>query len=230
MKLCLMIVLALALCLPALADDALSLPDGRQFRLEAKRLGEQYRAEEYETEGIYMLNLMEGEAVFQQLFFTTLESGEEGPFIRTEDLNFDGYPDLDITYALGNANSRHIFFFYDQDTGKYEPWAYGSDWISNYILDAEKGYLINYTHDSAVTGQTAIYRWEGKQLQLLRLGSLTWDEYDPHLVRLTVTDYSYHPARQQLILEKSLDVAQASEEEVLSLMQEMEAKLWEGLK
>ena len=95
--------------LPALADDSLSLPDGRQLRLEPLHLGDQYQVESANMESIFMLNLYENDALFQQLYFTTQENREEGPFIKAQDLNFDGYPDLDIIYQLKKNNIMLYF-------------------------------------------------------------------------------------------------------------------------
>ena len=229
----LVFLLLLFLCacsLPALADDSLSLPDGRQLRLEPLHLGDQYQVESANMESIFLLNLYENDALFQQLYFTTQENRQEGPFIKAQDLNFDGYPDLDIIYQLGASNSWHIFFFYDQDTGKYEPWQYSYMWLSNYTLDPENGYLINYVHDSAVTGTKEIYRWEEKTLQPVRSAHIRHDEYDYDTVHLEITYYGDGPAKRETVHYRSLDLMSASDEEILSMHQEMDERLFKDLK
>ncbi|MBE5787581.1 MAG: hypothetical protein E7324_08600 [Clostridiales bacterium] len=230
MKKLIVSLLLLCLCiLPALADDSLSLPDGRTLRLEPILLGQQFRAEEANTEDIYMLNLYNGEGLFQQLYFTTLESREEGPFIKAQDLNFDGYPDLDIIYLLGASNSQHIFFFFDQETGRYAPWPYSYRWLSNFTADAEKKVIINYIHDSAMTGTKEIYRWEGKKLQLVRKGDIIWDETDPDILVLRIAQTDPEWGELTVIHTRSQDVNTASEAEILSMHQERDTLLFEGL-
>ena len=163
------------LALPALADDHLSLPDGREVELAVFPLGEQYRGTEGNYEKLWLLQMYEGnaKAPFQSLAFATQR---EEAVVKVRDINFDGWPDLDILYLLGASNSQHIFFFYDQGSERYEPWHYGYAWLSNYEVDEKKQWIVNYIHDSAATGTKEVYRWEGKRLQLLRRWEVKWNE------------------------------------------------------
>ena len=230
MKRMLIFVLCLITCsLPALADDSLALPDGQQLRLDPIYLGDQYQAESANMESIFMLNLYENDALFQQLYFTTQENREEGPFIKAQDLNFDGYPDLDIIYQLGASNSRHIFFFYEPDIGLFRPWEYGYCWLSNFEVDPQREWIINYIHDSAVTGTKEIYHWEGKMLQPVRSAHIRHDEYDYDTVHLEITYYSDDPAKRETVHYHSLDLMSASDEEILSMHQEMDERLFNDL-
>ena len=227
-----LLMLALCLCLfvlSAQAEETTAFPNGKALEWEAVLLGRQFRADEGNTEDVYMLNLYLDGDFFQQLYFTTQETREEGPFIKAADLNFDGYPDLDIVYQLGASNSRHIFFFYDQETGKYEPWIFTYMGLSNYDLDAEHAYIINYDHNSALSGVKTIYRWDGKTLQPVRSAGVYQDEYDEYTFRLTVSYYSYGPARKETKEYQRLNIAEASDEEALEMWKTLEELMWDGL-
>lgn len=221
----------LLLCLfslPALADDSLTLPDGSNLQLQPILLGRQFR--EGNTEDIYLLNLYKDDGLFQQLYFTTLETRESGPFIKAHDLNFDGYPDLDIVYLLGASNSQHILFFYDQQLGGYAPWPYSYQWLSSFQADPETGYIINYIHDSAMTGTKEIYRWEGQKLNLVRRGDILWDEENPDSLILRISQPDPAWGEMTIAYSRTLDLKTATSDDELALHQEMEEKLWEGLK
>jgi len=223
--------LCFAFCiLPALGDDFIAMPDGQQIRLEPILLESQFRGADAVTEDIFVLTLYEGDAPFQELYFTTMESREYGPLIKAHDLNFDGWPDLDIIYLLGASNSQHIFFFYEPDIGLFRSWEYGYHWLSNFEADPETNLIINYIHDSAITGTKEIYRWEGKQLKLVRRGEIAWDENNPDALVLRIAAPDPQEGELKTIHTGALDLGTASENDLLSFHQERDKRLWEGLK
>ena len=228
----------LAAATSALADDAVLLPDGRRLLLEAELAGEQVRGADCEWEAIFRLDVREegAERPLQSLYFTTLDAfsldeGEQRPWIKAHDVNFDGWPDLDIIYLLGASNSQHTFFFWDAEQGRFIPRNIGWAWLSSFDLLPEKGLIVNYIHDSAATGTKEIYRWEEGKLRLVRRGEIAWSEEDGQTLVLTICepDPVYGNTREIYRQELDLRTAQAAEEATLALDQKREELLWQGI-
>ena len=89
--------------------------------------------------------------------------------------------------------------------------------------------IINYIHDSAMTGTKEIYRWEGKKLQLVRKGDIIWDETNPDILVLRIAQTDPEWGELTVIHTRSQDVNTASEAEILSMHQERDTLLFEGL-
>lgn len=227
-RICMVVFAMMLLSLPALADDHLSLPDGREVRLAVSSLGEQYRGTEGNAEMLWLLQMYEGNSrvPFQSLAFATQR---EEAAVMVRDLNFDGWPDLDILYLLGASNSQHIFFFYDQESGQYEPWHYGYAWLSNYETDEEKQWIVNYIHDSAATGTKEVYRWEGKKLQLLRRWEIKWNDENPEEMLFFVWEADLENGGLKELYSGGLSPFAAPEGAERELHRELDEILFQGL-
>ena len=102
----------------------------------------------------------------QVLYFTT---ETETPFVRLEDVNFDGVEDIVIVTAVGATNAFYEFFVWD---GSQYVWAehwqmeYG---LCNYQLDP-RGYVVCYGHNGLAGAlfEEIIFCWEGTALRPLR--------------------------------------------------------------
>lgn len=232
----LMVAALLAAAASAMAEDAVLLPDGRRLLLTTERVGEQVRGADCEWEAIYRLDVQEegAEQPLQSLYFTTLETvaqddGTEKPWIKAWDLDFDGWPDLDILYLLGASNSQHTFFFWDAEQGRFLSRHIGWAWLSSFELLPEKGLIVNYIHDSAATGTKEIYRWQDGRLQLVRRGEIAWSEEDAQTLVLTLTEPDPAQANTKETYRQELNLRTAQAGEELALDQKREELLWQGL-
>ena len=229
-KFCVLLFLFLFPLPAALGETQFSFPTGESFTLSAQLVGEQYRAADYALEKIYRLDIIAEETgdIFQSLYVSTQHDFEGQPGVIMKDLDFDGYPDLDILYLLGASNSQHTFFFYNPNESAFEARPFGPVWLSNYTLYPEKQLVYNYIHDSAATGTSEIYRWENETLRLVRRAEIRFDEQSPMTLILTVSepDPDMGGVRETYRL---LDLNTADEGTELALHQEADALLWEGL-
>lgn len=226
-----LLLLLLFLAPAALGEAQFSFPTGEQFSIAAEWVGQQYRGADYAREKIFRLDIIREETkeIFQSLYVSTQDDFEGRPGIVAKDLDFDGYPDLDILYLLGASNSQHTFFFYNPNESAFEARNIGAIWLSNYTLYPEKQLVYNYIHDSAATGASEIYRWEDGRLRLVRRAEICFDEKSPMTLILSVREPDEDWGGTRETYRRSLDLNQAAAGAELALHQEMEKLLWQGL-
>ncbi len=85
---------------------------------------------------------------------TSLLDGDTG-LIKTEDINFDGHPDLAISTSFGTANLYFDYWVYDPDTGGFIS-------VGNYsqlTIHKENKTLSTTEKSNAVTYKTTTYQW-----------------------------------------------------------------------
>lgn len=223
-----LLLLLLFLAPAALGEAQLSFPTGEQFSIAAEWVGEQYRGADYAQETIYRLDIIQEETkeIFQSLYVSTQDDFEGRPGIVAKDLDFDGYPDLDILYLLGASNSQHTFFFYNPNESAFEARNIGAIWLSNYTLYPEKQLVYNYIHDSAATGTSELYRWENGRLRLVRRAEIRFDEQAPMTLILTVSEPEPDGGLRKTY--RLLDLNTAKDGDELALHQEANTLLWNG--
>lgn len=114
----------------------------------------------------------------QLLWFTALE---QEPYIKQEDVNFDGYEDIVIVVTQGASNFFAEFFVYDPTTDVYI-FATHHDTdagICNYQLYPEYGIVESHASNgnAGLLHVIKLYRWEGTNLRLIRSAvSDEWSE------------------------------------------------------
>lgn len=102
----------------------------------------------------------------QALYFV---SPEEEPFVRMEDVNFDGVEDVVVTTFRGASNFGAEFFVWDG--GVYVPVAHaGADALVNYGLYPEEGLVETYIQEgrAGALHTRQLWRWKGTELELVR--------------------------------------------------------------
>jgi len=111
----------------------------------------------------------------------------ENPYIKYEDVNFDGWDDIVVLTISGASNAWYKFFVYDQGQDAYVyVHQYGDDaGLINYETYPEYG-LIGSRGSNGNAGLLHIwnlYRWEGTNLRLIRSAvsdEWTEDVFDGH--------------------------------------------------
>lgn len=201
------IALLLTLVLSLSCLTALAAEKGEPFRteegytLQITRLGMQKTGSDCISETLYQLDVaFPGQSDFSQTVYFSREGwyGYEGwntanedlsGMVRLEDVNFDGYPDLVITYFTGATNASFSFFLWDNEAQQFTAdngiWV----WLSNYTLYPEKQIVYNHLHNSAVENMEQVLRWEkdeeGKpQLKLIREVEIAGDVDNPDVYYL----------------------------------------------
>ena len=133
----------------------------------------------------------------QALYFV---SPEEEPYVRMEDVNFDGIEDVVASTIHGASNFGVEFFVWDG--GAYVPVTHsGTDTLVNYTLYPELGLVETNLQESWALHTKQLWRWHGASLELVRTASrdemstMTIENRivtvvtDGNLVRLRVWDY-----------------------------------------
>ena len=181
----LMVLALTACCLPAwAAEKGEAFQTEKGYTLQITRLGWQKAGSDCVEETLYQLDVaLPGEGAFSQTVYFSREgwygsdgwNGEDdlnGSAV-VEDINFDGFPDLAITYSIGAANTAWTFFLWDEANRRFTADNGVWDWLSNYTLYPEKKIVYNFLHNSAAESVQQVYRWgtdeEGQpRLQLIR--------------------------------------------------------------
>ena len=105
----------------------------------------------------------------QLLWFTAME---QEPYIKREDVNFDGYEDIVIVVTLGASNFFAEFFVYDPTAEVYTLAAHPDTdaGICNYQLHPELGIVESHASNgnAGLLHVWKLYRWEGNNLKLIR--------------------------------------------------------------
>lgn len=100
--------------------------------------------------------------IFQTLDDLELPYEEDGPSMPTfEDLNFDGFPDVRIPKAIGNANIYYAYWIYNPTTQQFEE---NTDMdLSLPSIDTHKKQILSFERNSAASYVETIYEYqEGK--------------------------------------------------------------------
>lgn len=219
MKKWLVYLFALLLCLPAQAEQNTNvlgcMPDGEYIHQYAAQNG-------------------------QLLWFTALE---ENPYVKYEDVNFDGREDIVIFTIRGASNFFTVFYIYDAQTDMYVMATHPGDenGICNYILHPELGIVESQANNGSAGAnhEFRLYRWEGTQLQCIRTalseeltesvhrdGVYTVTTYTG-MLHMTVRDHTLGDWDSSLVWEKTIVV---EEEAYHAAHAEEMAALWQGLK
>lgn len=227
MKKWLLSLCALLLLFPlALAEDTVTLPDGRALALEVCLAGEQVRGSDCQWEHVFQLDVYDqiDHRLEQRLYFTAVE---REPFVKVHDVDMDGWDDLDIIYLSGATNAQHTFFFYDPSQGCFAPRQYGYAWLSNFTLWPEQGVLVNHLHNSAFTGVQEIYRWVDGQLSLVKRGEIDFVPQREDLLVLTIS--APDAALGERVILYTQTALLDDEPALRALYDKREELLWEGL-
>lgn len=228
------LLLACALCSVALAEDALAKAAAGTLEVLT----------ETEDGAIYRYTAPNGQAIY----FNS-DSAEEdedavthAPVVRMEDVNFDGVDDLVVITAIGASNDFSELYLWNGEKYVYVL-HYGTvGGLANVTLDAARGYVISNANNgyAGLLHETAIYRWVGTELQLVR--KLTADTksewvqlddgrsgvlYDNETIVATIRDYQTDTLEGELVWQKECSLADADSGPDFD--QEMNEALWDGL-
>ena len=102
----------------------------------------------------------------QPLYFV---SPEEEPYVRMEDVNFDGVEDVVVTTVRGASNLFEEFFVWDGE--RYVPVTHaGADRLANYTLYPELGLVETYLQEgwAGALHTRKLWRWRGTDLECVR--------------------------------------------------------------
>ena len=98
--------------------------------------------------------------------FTT-EGFDMSHFSLVADANFDGYPDFGYACSVGAANNYYQFWLWDEEQGLFVEAPELAD-VCSPQFDEETQTISAYTHKSAMSGVTSLYRWEDGKLVCIR--------------------------------------------------------------
>lgn len=186
----------------------------------------------------------EGENIFeliadngQALYFTSIEPA---PFVKKEDVNFDGVPDIVVCVSSGASNG--YFEFFVNNNGQYVQAAHDGmgAGLANYQLYPEQGAVFS----QASAGHAGalhvwhLFRWQGTDLQLVSSAvsdeltestftDISWTQtVYSGLYEVTVTHYGENAWEWEVVLQKTV-----TEEDIITgnIFEEERAILWQGL-
>ena len=178
----------------------------------------------------------------QALYFV---SPEEEPYVRMEDVNFDGIEDVVAMTFRGASNFGAEFFVWDG--GAYVPVTHtGADSLVNHELYPEWGLVETYVQEgwAGALHTRQLWRWNGAALELVRTASgsevstTTIEDRvvtvvtDDNLVRLRVWDdlnRSTENGATGPTLLMDMVVPLHDSEALLAADREENRVLWEGL-
>ena len=176
----------------------------------------------------------------QLLWFTAIE---KNPYIKMEDVNFDGTEDIVVFTVRGASNFFVEFFLYDAQADMYTLAPHPGDelGICNYGLHPELG-LVEYQANNGSAGaehERRLYRWEGNELKLIRSAvsetkmestfdnGVYMDVYYYDILHMAVRDHTQGDWEGSVVWEKTITM----DEDTFSAAYEEEmAALWQGLK
>lgn len=168
-------------------------------------------------------------------------SQEEEPYVRMEDVNFDGVEDIVVMTFRGASNFGAEFFVWDG--GHYVPVTHtGADSLVNHELYPELG-LVETNVQEGWAGALHIrqlWRWKGTDLELVRTatgsevstmtfeGDLVTVVTDNTLVQLRVWDNLNVTDEPALLMDVTLSHRDA--DTMLAAEKEENRVLWQGLR
>lgn len=172
----------------------------------------------------------------QSLYFT---SAETWPSVYQEDINFDGAMDLVVTTARGTSNEFSAFFVRTADTYEFVQTPQLENGLCNYMLYPQQQIVLSYANNGAAGAyhETAIFRWDGNNLKLIRksCGEMAVERYEqngltvsasnPAQLLLTVWDYSNNSSEGTLVYENKVLLSAAQDN-----LTYQEAAFWQGIR
>jgi len=164
---------------------------------------------------------------FNPLLFPYSNGADMEPMLQFPDLNSDGYLDIEALHVVGAANRYSTYFLYDVAKNQFEAAPLLSN-LSSYQIYPKQKLILNYEHESAVTGIYTLYRFTDGNPVLFREASVLRDDRDQgESIRELVTEYDDHGNPTVLLDETHGDFA--SEDEWLQRQTLWLQLLWTGL-
>lgn len=176
----------------------------------------------------------------QLLWFT---AREREPYIKQEDVNFDGHEDIVIFVVMGASNFFSEFFIYDAAADVYTLASHHDTelGICNYQLHPELGIVESQANNGSAGAnhEYQLYCWEGNELKLIRsaVSEEKWEStfedgvhtevFYTDLLHMTVRNHELGDYDSALVWEKTIVM---NEEEYRAAHAEEMAALWQGLK
>ena len=219
MKRLMVILLTLLLCVPACAEEQTTI------------LG-------YMPDHEYIHQYMAPNG--QLLWFT---AREENPYIKLEDVNFDGAEDIVVFTFRGASNEFAEFFLYDAQADMYIMATHPGDenGICNYGLHPELG-LVEAQANNGSAGtehEYRLYRWVGTELDCIRsaVSEHPWEStfengvitevFYTDTLHMAVCDHTLGDWDDAVVWEKTITL---EENAYLVAHEEENAALWQGLR
>lgn len=181
-----LLVACLLISGPALAQPAVYEREGfindalPEMRFSFEITGKQTNRDG-ETEYIYTATVTEASpphATVQSFECLSLEQfvpDTLGFYAVLQDVNFDGYMDLDICYRFELGGMEHRFFLWNPDAGQFEPSNLHEQIRAMYALYPDAKIIHVYIQDSELTSQQLLYQWQGDKLTRIRKMVTTYD-------------------------------------------------------
>ncbi len=164
---------------------------------------------------------------FDPLLFPYASGADMEPLLRFVDLNSDGYLDIEALHVVGASNRSSTYFLYNAAKKQFEEAPLLQN-LSSYQIYPRQKLILNYEHESAVTGTYTLYRFVDGNPVLFREASVLRDDRDNgESIRELVTEYDDQGNRTVLLDETHAEFA--SEEEWLQHQTIWLQLLWTGL-
>lgn len=214
---CLLALLLCAACLsPALAGEATDADNS--LRVTWRDVG---RQESPDWRGLIIWQIdayLDGQPI-QTLYAVSefVPFADDGDMITLRDVNFDGWPDIDLKYFAGAKNSLHVFYLWDAGEGRFLPaQGTGAD-VYDYTLHPEQKLLLTYGNNgyAGVLHRRDAFAWSAGGA-LVRVRSSVWDTYQKEDLAFdgdTYTQTVFH--NSQIITETMTEFARDASETVL---------------
>ena len=125
-------------------------------------------------------------------------------FIRTPDINFDGYPDLTLIFSQGAQNIYYDGWVWDQKTGQFihDPIIRT---LSSPVFDAENQRIYTYEHGSATDHVSSTYAYQNGTLTEIERIEQSFDE---RTQLFAIRTYARRDGQLKLVGEEKLTPAQ----------------------
>lgn len=203
-----LVAVMMMLCCVALAEAPTTMSQDIQIGPELAAMtltftkASEFTNENQEIIKIYNIELKEKDSGTVIQSFDCESQMELDPeyFATLVDLNFDGYLDMDVNYAILANNQAHNFYLWDAENNQFVETILANGELSWYTLYPESKMLYNYVHTSAVTGETSLFQWDGNVLTLRR--KLVTDTVDGETYTVKLTEYD--GGNERVLMEESL--------------------------
>ncbi len=170
----------------------------------------------------------------QEIYFV---SNNEEALVSYDDVNFDGHPDLAVITALGVSNAYYEFYLWND--GVYEYAERSTSDIVNYEL-VDGQYLVSRSDDGSAGAlfHAQICVWDGSVLKVIR--TMVSEEKKSHTWKGRIRTETMNLDRLHVVLREvdglvgdSTVLWEKTYEpfpEDPAVFEDMEARLWEGLR
>lgn len=162
--------LQLLFCVVCLSSQAQSVRqyERDQFTFKTEKLKDANGEISHIRVSAYVGNDLVKEETYELVSSFSVEMAEHIGGVSEEDINFDGYPDVDIYlgYVGGfSNNTQHEGWLWDQTSHCFvEAQGYGG--IGEPMCDPERKYISTVLSAGPEHRVTSYYRWRGNELQL----------------------------------------------------------------